>query len=131
MADLKYTPDDRSLLASEFRDLASRAWPGEYSLEGIKLALSRTINSTAREQDGTLVGTVRVLSDGYFFGTIPELMVDPAYRGGGVGRKLMELAWETSPSSLYFGAQPGKEGFYGELGYEKGLQSFFRRKRRE
>ncbi len=77
-----------------------------------------------------MVGTVRLLTDGYFFGTIPELMVDPAYQGSGVGRKLMELAWETSPTSLYFGAQPDKEGFYEALGYEKGLQAYFRRKPR-
>lgn len=130
MDSLIYTPDDRSLTVSEFYELALRAWPGDYSLEGIEVALSRTINFTAREQDRRLVGTVRILTDGYFFGTIPELMVDPAYQGSGVGRKLMELAWESSPTSLYFGAQPGKDGFYEALGYEKGLQSYFRRKPR-
>jgi len=71
-----------------------------------------------------------VLSDGYFFGTIPEIMVDPAYQRRGVGRHLMELAWEHSPSSLFLGAQPGNEGFFEKLGFERGMPAYLRRKRR-
>lgn len=127
--EIMYATSDCSLTATEFLDLAQRVWPGDYDAAATKLALDRTINITARVED-KLVGVVRVLTDGYFFGTIPELLVDPDFQGQGVGRRLMELAWETSPTSLYFGAQPGKEGFYENLGYEQGLQSFSRKKPR-
>ena len=30
-----------------------------------------------------MVGSVRVLTDGCFFATIPEILVDPAYQRGG------------------------------------------------
>jgi GNAT superfamily N-acetyltransferase len=58
------------------------------------------------------------------------ILVDPAWQGQGVGRRLMELAWEASPTSLFFGAQPGKEGFFERLGYQRSLQSYARRKAR-
>jgi GNAT superfamily N-acetyltransferase len=64
------------------------------------------------------------------FGTVTELLVDPAEQGQGIGRRLMELAWDASPTSLFFGAQPGKEQFYESLGYERSLASFARRKPR-
>jgi ribosomal protein S18 acetylase RimI-like enzyme len=41
---------------------------------------------------------VRVLSDGYFFSTVPEVIVDPEYRRRGIGRELMRRALEVAPS---------------------------------
>lgn len=124
-----YTVDDFELGADEFYELAQKAWPGDYQVEGIALAISKTLNVTARI-DGKLIGSVRVLTDGYFFGTIPELRVDPDYQSFGIGRGLMERAWDASPTGLYFGAQPGKEEFYEKLGYEQSLPSYGRRKER-
>ena len=129
MSRITYISVDSHLTAPEFLELARLVWGGEYDLAATDAALKRTINTTARDAD-RLVGAVRVLSDGYFFGTIPELLVHPDFQGFGIGQRLMELAWDSSPSSLYFGAQPGKEGFYEKLGYERSLQSFFRRKPR-
>lgn len=42
----------------------------------------RTICLTARD-NGTLVGCLRILTDGYFFGTITELLVLPEYQRPG------------------------------------------------
>lgn len=111
----KDDPTDAELAAAEFIDLAQRVWPGDYDRTATETALTWTINATARDS-GRLIGAVRVLSDGYFFSTIPELLVDPGFQGLGVGPRLMELAWDASPTSLLFGAQPGKESFYEALG---------------
>ena len=70
------------------------------------------------------VGCLRILTDGYFFGTITELLVLPEYQRQGVGSKLLELAKENTPTMLYFGAQPGVEGFYEKNGCQKSLQSY-------
>ena len=126
---IQFRIDDRILTTATFLDLANRVWPGNYDPVRTGEALSRTFNITAWLED-KLVGSVRILSDGYFFGTIPEILVDPAYQRQGVGRRLMELAWEHSPTSLFFGAQPGNEGFFEKLGYERSLISYARRKRR-
>ncbi|WP_334259594.1 GNAT family N-acetyltransferase [Intestinimonas butyriciproducens] len=39
-----------------------------------------------------LVGCLRILSDGYYFGTITELLVLPEYRRQGIGSKLLHPA---------------------------------------
>jgi len=70
-----------------------------------------------------LVGTLRILTDG-IFGTIPEMMVHPGFQKHGIGKGLLELAKQVSPTGLYFGAQPNVEGFYEKCGCKRGLQSF-------
>lgn len=126
---VRFVVGDAELSAEEFLGLAQKVWPGDYDAARTEQALRETTNITARDGD-RLIGCVRILSDGYFFGTIPELLVDPDYQGQSIGRRLMERAWEASPTSLYFGAQPGKEHFYERLGYERSLQSYGRKKPR-
>lgn len=126
---IRYVTNDQSLTAAAFLELAQRVWPGDYDPECVREALGRTLNVTA--YDGQrLIGCVRVLSDGYFFGTIPEILVAPGYRRKGVGLRLMALAWDSCPTSLFFGAQPGNEGFFEKAGFTKGIQSYSRRKPR-
>jgi GNAT superfamily N-acetyltransferase len=121
--------EEAQLPAEEFLALAQRVWPRHYSAPHVQQALLRTINLTAR--DGTrLVGCIRILTDGYFFGTVPEILVDPEYQKQGIGRRLMELAWDRSPTGLFFGAQPGNEKFFEKLGYERSLAAYARRKPR-
>ena len=120
---MEYKTDDRGLDASVFLAFAKQIWPGDYDLDKTRTALSRTINITA--YDGQkLVGCLRILSDGCYFGTITELLVLPEYQGQGIGSRLLQLARETTPTMLYFGAQPGVEGFYEKNGCQKGLQSY-------
>ena len=59
-----------------------------------------------------------------FFGTITELLVRPEYRRRGLGSYLLRLAAENTPTMLYFGAQPGLEGFYEKNGCRRSLQSY-------
>lgn len=74
--------------------------------------------------DTLLVGCLRILSDGYYFGTITELLVLPEYQKQGIGSKLLALAKDNAPTMLYFGSQPGIEIFYEKNGCQKSLQSF-------
>lgn len=98
-------------------------WPGDYDKEKTQDALSKTLNITA--YDGKLlVGCLRILSDGYYFGTITELLVLPEYQKQGIGSKLLKLAKDHTPTMLYFGAQPGVEPFYEKNGCQKSLQSY-------
>lgn len=120
---MEYKTDDRGLDAAVFLAFVNQIWPGDYDLDKTRTALSRTINITA--YDGQkLVGCLRILSDGCYFGTITELLVLPEYQGQGIGSRLLRLAREVTPTMLYFGAQPGVEGFYEKNGCQKGLQSY-------
>ena len=92
-------------------------------MERTREALAKTVNITAYDGE-TLVGCIRLLTDGYFFGTITELLVLPEYQGRGVGSRLLKLAKEHTPTMLYFGAQPGLESFYEKNGCKRSLQSF-------
>ena len=103
MSAIQYKINDNGLDASVFIHMANQVWPGAYNVLHTKDALEKTINATAWDGD-KLVGCVRVLSDGYFFGTISEILVLPDYQRQGIGKRLMELAFETSPTSLFFGA---------------------------
>lgn len=126
---MNYIIDDQGLDASTFISFANCVWPGDYNVDKTREALSKTLNITAYE-DRTLVGCLRILSDGYFFGTITELLVLPEYQKKGIGSGLLQLARENTPTMLYFGAQPGLERFYEQNGCEKGMQSYIIRKKR-
>ena len=120
---MDYIVDDRQLNASVFLSFVNQIWPGRYDPERTQRALATTLNITA--YDGAkLAGCLRILTDGYFFGTITELLVLPAYQHQGVGSRLLQLAKANTPTMLYFGAQPGLEGFYEKNGCRKGMQSY-------
>ena len=121
--------DDRELNASIFIDFVNKVWQGNYDLDKTQIALSKTINLTAYDND-KLIGCLRILSDGYYFGTITELLVLPQYQKQGVGSKLLQLAKDNTPTMLYFGSQPTVEQFYEKNGCQKSLQSYIIKKER-
>lgn len=126
---IQYVNDDKKVTAETFLHMANQVWPGSYNNDLMQQALNSTMNITAWEGN-TLVGCVRVLTDGYLFGTITELLVLKEYQKQGIGKELMNRAAEISPTSLFFGAQPEAVGFYEKLGAEKSLQSFLIKKTR-
>lgn len=120
---MKYRVDDQTLEAGKFLAFVNQVWPGEYDPQKTQDALEKTLNITAYEGE-TLVGCLRILTDGYFFGTITELLVLPEYQRQGIGSALLALAKQHTPTLLYFGAQPEAERFYERNGCRKSLQSY-------
>ena len=127
---MEYKANDTGLDASVFIPFVNRVWPGNYDAERTQNALSKTLNITAYDGE-MLVGCLRILSDGYYFGTITELLVLPEYQNKGVGSALIQLAKANTPTLLYFGAQPGAEAFYEKNGCKKGMQSYTIEKKRK
>ena len=127
---MEYKINDTKLAASTFIPFVNQIWQGDYDMERTQTALSKTLNITAYDKK-RLVGCLRILTDGYFFGTITELLVLPEYQKQGVGSRLLELAKENSPTMLYFGAQPGIEVFYEKNGCQRSLQSYMIEKPKE
>ena len=66
---MEYIVDDRGLGAAVFLPFVNQIWPGEYDRERTQAALTKTMNITAYEGE-RLVGCLRILSDGCYFGTI-------------------------------------------------------------
>ncbi len=120
---MEYKINDKELNASVFISFVNNIWAGTYDIHKTQIALSKTLNITA--YDGKmLVGCLRILSDGYFFGTITELLVLPKYQKQGIGSKLLQLAKSNTSTMLYFGAKPESEKFYEKNGCQKSLQSY-------
>ena len=102
---LEYRVDDKALDAQRFIELAQQVWPGDYDPEKTRRALERTINITA--WDGAeLVGCLRILTDGCFLGTIPEVLVLPRYQRQGIGAAPAGKA-DHAHSALFRGPAPG------------------------
>ena len=71
---MEYKVNDKELSAAIFIPFVNQIWPGHYDTEKTQTALSKTLNITAYDNQ-KLVGSLRILSDGYYFGTITELLV--------------------------------------------------------
>ena len=126
---MKYVVDDKKLNAATFIAFVNQVWQGSYDVEKTQGALSKIINITAYDNE-VLIGCLRILTDGYYFGTITELLVLPEYQKQGVDSKLLQLAKDNTPTMLYFGAQPGIEKFYEKKGRKRSLQSYVIEKER-
>ena len=120
---MEYKIDDKTLKAPAFIEFVNKVRQVNYDIDKTQDALSKTLNITAYDGD-ELVGCLRILSDGYFFGTITELLVLPDYQKKGIGSRLLQLAKQNTPTMLYFGSQPGIEAFYEKNGCQKSLQSY-------
>jgi ribosomal protein S18 acetylase RimI-like enzyme len=121
MSVIRY--DDR-VRPAEFLALGHRVWHGSYGLAEVTTALARTINFGAWDDD-QLVGSVRLLTDGYFLATVSEILVDPAYRRRGIGRELMRRVVAAAPRGRpFFGAQPEAVDFFDRIGCERRLTGF-------
>ena len=120
---MEYIVDDQNLDVMDFIEFVNKVWPGDYDKEKTRAAIKKTMNITVYD-NSVMDGCLRILTDGYFFGTITELLVLPEYRKKGIGSSLLKLARDNTPTLLYFGAQPGVEAFYEKNGCQKSLQSY-------
>src|SRR5262249_36580016 len=94
--------EEPSLPLAAFLALVQRVWPGDFSRSGTETAIRQTINFTARSEC-CLVGCVRVMTDGYFFAVVTEILVAPEFQRRGIGAELMRRAFDASPCTLSFG----------------------------
>jgi GNAT superfamily N-acetyltransferase len=118
MSAIKYSGSGFS--AAAFLALAQRVWPRDYDSAAAAAALLRTTNIGAWNGE-RLIGSVRVLTDGYFLAIVTEVLVDPEYQRRGIGRELMARVLASVPrGKLFFGAQPQSVGFFEKLGCERG-----------
>ena len=90
---MEYKVDDKELNASTFLSFVNQVWQGDYDIERTKETFSKTLNITAYD-DKVLIGCLRILSNGYYFGTITELLVLPEYQKQGVGSRHNRLQKE-------------------------------------
>lgn len=122
LSELYY--DEAGVYAASFIPLAERVRPVRYEMAKVREALAKTTNIGAWD-GGRLVGAVRVLSDGYTFSVIADILVDPDYQHLGIGRNLMARALAATPDArLLIEAQPECIGFFERIGCVRGPTGF-------
>ncbi|MES2176787.1 MAG: GNAT family N-acetyltransferase [Gemmatimonadota bacterium] len=98
--------------------------PRADDLARVSAAVEKTINIGAWNGD-RLVGVARILTDGYFFAALSDIVVHSAYRQRGIGRELMNRALGCTPAGvLYIVARDHSAGFFHALGCERGSAGF-------
>ena len=71
--------------------------------------------------NANLVGAGRALADGADCAYICDVAVHPEYQGLGLGKNIVSklVALSIGHKKIILYANPGKEGFYGKLGFRK------------
>ena len=87
----------------------------------LQRAFERTFRVCFVYQDGRLVAVGRAVSDGEFYATIFDVMVDPAAQRQGLCRTVMQtlLAGLEGMHWIHLTATPGNEPFYQRLGFRR------------
>ncbi|MEO7102602.1 MAG: GNAT family N-acetyltransferase [Gemmatimonadaceae bacterium] len=122
VSDVYYA--ESGVYTASFIPLAQRVRPMQYDARKTREALSRTANIGAWD-GGRLVGVVRILSDGYTFSALADILVDPEYQRRGIGRALMQRALNAAPDArLVIDARPECVGFFERIGCDPGPSGF-------
>jgi GNAT superfamily N-acetyltransferase len=109
--------------AAEFIDLRRRAGWGTIDEATATRTLAASAFSVCLRQGERLVGFARVLGDGVLYFFLADLVVDPAFRGGGHGERLMQAVADHFRQAARPGAMialipiAGRESFYERFGY--------------
>lgn len=112
--------------AGAFAQLLHRAAVADVDEARTAAALRRTLNIGAWDDD-RLIGAVRILSDGYNWWVVTDVVVDPVYRRRGIGRELLRRATERSSGMLSVARIPvGAEGFFRAVGLQPEHEDFLR-----
>jgi GNAT superfamily N-acetyltransferase len=124
---VRYDTDGFS--AEAFIALMEQTIPSEYDLARTSAALQQTTNIGAWHGEH-LVGAVRVLSDGYLFATIPDIVVLPEFQRQGIGRALMMRALDAASTGVVlFGSPPEAAGFFERLGCQHAPSGYVLKRR--
>ncbi|CAN5548951.1 hypothetical protein BH09GEM1_BH09GEM1_09590 [soil metagenome] len=117
-----------SVDTAEYLRLLGLVSTGALDAERTATALSQTVNIAAWN-DGVLVGIARVITDGYLYAALADIVVHPDYQLRGVGRQLMNRAYDATPRGvLYVNAREGSTAFFERIGCERGTPGFVMRR---
>jgi len=127
------THKDRPIDPAQVRGLYEGvSWGHGRDDSGIQAAIDASLAVGAWHRD-KLIGFTRALSDGKYRAYIEDVMIDPAYRGDGIGErmvaKLLEYLANIEIVSLF--CEPGRVAFYERNGFVASRSQVMMHKRRE
>lgn len=96
-------------------------WAQGRDLDTIAVALQHSQRVVHAWDGARLVGTARILTDGAYYATLWDVIVDPEYQGLGIGTQLVDQAIQPylnrGFSFVALFAAEGKEEFYKHRGF--------------
>ena len=88
-------------------------------------SLKNSVSVTARNDEGQMIGFLKLVTDHSYMFYILDVMVDPSYRGQGIARRLVEAVVGYGKAEgfikIFLTALPGKEGLYKSLGFSESM----------
>lgn len=109
--------------ATEYIDLRARMGWGTIDEETAARTIEAAAFTVCLRDKGRLIGLARVMGDGVLYFFLADLIVDPAFRGGGRGDRLMRRVTDYFDRSAKPGASitlvplNGREFFYERFGF--------------
>jgi ribosomal protein S18 acetylase RimI-like enzyme len=94
---------------------------GDKKPDHLKRAFANSMFKCFVIDAGRLVGAGRALADGIDCSYLCDVAVHPDYQGQGLGKAIIErlVALSAGHRKIILYANPGKEGFYGKLGFRR------------
>lgn len=101
---------------------AAAFWAQDRSREDMAMAIANSFPIVTAWDEDRLIGFARGTSDGVFRATIWDVVIDPAYQGGGLGRKMVETLVShphLSRVERIYLMTTHQQGFYQRIGFEE------------
>jgi GNAT superfamily N-acetyltransferase len=120
VSDIEYL--DRLPGAADFlRLFAAAGWTTDARGERLERAIAASSHAVCGYDGDRLVAMGRTMSDGAIHALIVDVIVDPEWRGRGIGReivaRLVERCVEQGIEAIQLFAADGKAPFYEKLGF--------------
>lgn len=100
----------------------SAFWAKERTIAGLAIALSNSKPVVTAWDSDRLIGHARATSDGIYRATIWDVVIDPEYRGAGLGKKLVKTVLDhpniSNVERIYL-MTTHQQKFYEQIGFEQ------------
>ncbi len=118
---------EKYITAEEYMELRRKVGWCEFPLEEAQNGIDNAYMVVSAREDDKAVGVVRLLWDRGYIAFLSDVIVDPAYQGQGIGKRLVETCIEKIKTDMNPGykvkmcllAAKGKEQFYKKLGFDE------------
>ncbi|MBD0335165.1 MAG: GNAT family N-acetyltransferase [Cyanobacteria bacterium Co-bin13] len=100
---------------------AAAFWAKNRSMQEMAVAIANSHPVVTVWDQETLIGFARATSDGVYRATIWDVVIDPSYQGGGLGRKLVQTVLghpHVSQVERVYLMTTHQQGFYERIGFQ-------------
>lgn len=123
---IAFSCDAQRIDLQQVRDLLQIGafWAQNRTLEDLAVALANSEPVVTAWDGHRLMGFARVTSDGVYRATLWDVVIHPDYRGGGLGRKLVQTALahpKVARVERVYLMTSSQQRFYERIGFEENL----------